>query len=122
MRVFETHKGNKVNFVDDNNVLVGYDLTQNCCEDAGWFIRDSVMDSIPIEEQKISLNNYIFSGKYYEFFGEVEEFELCWMIIFGLVNPEDEKVYLHLYNCHNGYYTHGFEAKIGKMNWLEGEI
>lgn len=30
----------KVNFVDDNNVVLGYDLSQRCCETADWFIAD----------------------------------------------------------------------------------
>ena len=31
MKKFET--GSKINFVDENNVFVGYDLSQNCCSD-----------------------------------------------------------------------------------------
>ena len=36
----------KVNFVDENNVFVGYDLLQDCCEDANWFIADREIDGI----------------------------------------------------------------------------
>jgi hypothetical protein len=32
----------KVNFVDDNNVLVGYDFAGSCCELFGWYIHDKV--------------------------------------------------------------------------------
>ena len=36
MKVFD--RDGKVNFVDENNVILGYDMNQNCCEDADWFI------------------------------------------------------------------------------------
>ena len=31
----------KVNFVDSNNVMLGYDMEQNCCEVATWCFTDS---------------------------------------------------------------------------------
>jgi len=36
MKIFLNEKEleTKINFVDDNNVFVGYDLTQQCCENA----------------------------------------------------------------------------------------
>lgn len=36
MKIFD--KDGKVNFVDENNVIVGYDTNQHCSEHAGWFI------------------------------------------------------------------------------------
>ena len=30
-----------VNFVDENNTLIGYDMSQCCCEDADWFISEA---------------------------------------------------------------------------------
>ena len=30
-----------INFVDENNVFVGYDLEQQCCEEADWFFTDN---------------------------------------------------------------------------------
>ena len=35
MKIFEDNI--KVNFVDENNVFVGYDMRQSCCEQAGYF-------------------------------------------------------------------------------------
>lgn len=37
-----------------------------------------------------------------------------------LVRPK--YLYLILYNCHNGYYGHGFEAKQGEADWQSGCI
>ena len=42
MKIFNKVDGweTKVNFVDEYNVVLGYDLAQDCCEHADWFIRD----------------------------------------------------------------------------------
>jgi len=45
MKVFD--KGGKVNFVDKNNVLVGYDMNSSCCEEFGWYIRDEITLTLP---------------------------------------------------------------------------
>ena len=37
--------GRKVNFVDENNVVLGYDMSQDCCERAGWFIAEYINTS-----------------------------------------------------------------------------
>ena len=73
---------NKVNFVDENNVVLGYDMEQCCCEDAGWFISDNeettTVSSLPnsdngaptllIDEDNVAtvdLSNYIFCPDYF---------------------------------------------------------
>ena len=45
MRIFE--KDNKHNFVDENNVYVGYDSYQSCCENADWFIASYILEEVP---------------------------------------------------------------------------
>lgn len=40
MKIFE--RDGKINFVDENNVLLGYDMSQDCCEHADWFILDTI--------------------------------------------------------------------------------
>ena len=35
MKVFD--RDGKINFVDKNNVVLGYDMNQDCCENANWF-------------------------------------------------------------------------------------
>jgi hypothetical protein len=109
----------KRNFVDDNNVFVGYDLRQSCCENADWFIADEVI------KDKISP----WSGKDPDEFSKPEyldgyRFDQDWFkkidhnpdagnrVIFRLVNDDGEEKFLHLFNVHNGYYGHGFEFEI----------
>ena len=118
MKIFD--KDGKYNFVDENNVFVGYDNGQSCCENAGWFISTSVGGK-EIDEQKIDFENYTFDV---DFFVEVDDaifdnrfyFDAGGCVAFRIVDNENE-LFLHLYNCHNGYYGHGF-----KMNNGEKEI
>ena len=102
----------KVNFVDKNNCLVGYDLTQNCCENAGWFIMDEKQtEPQDRKETPTELPDWVFDPTFIEFVRPGNEtyhiLDEGGMVIFRLVNGPAEK-FLHLYNCHNGYYSHGF--------------
>jgi hypothetical protein len=45
MKKFEDN--GKINFVDENNVFMGYDMERSCCEVADWFIS-------PKEENEIN--------------------------------------------------------------------
>lgn len=45
------------------------------------------------------------------------------MVIFRLTHKTDDKhQYLHLFNCHNGYYGHGFTMTIGGDIKHEGSL
>lgn len=118
MKIFDVTEGswcNKVNFVDTNNVLLGYDLTQNCCEHADWFISEAVqpyhykqvIPEIPMEE----LEPYVFDP---EFFQEVtsEDLDEGGQVAFRLVAAGKPDLYVQLVNCHNGYYGHGFSFEV----------
>jgi len=125
MRIFE--KDGKHNFVDENNVYVGYDSGQDCCEHADWFISDEAFLSTPeflknygpvSELLKPSiLNGWVFD---IDFFNEmnIENPESCSMAIFRLVKEKEQK-FLHLFNCHNGYYGHGFTMDFTAKKGLE---
>jgi len=125
MKVFQSDKeyGGKNNFVDRNNVFVGYDTEQDCCEDADWFISDKVEKELPETNQHdIDLSGYVFDTTYFkensEIQGDLDEGE-C--VVFKLIKGNSE-LFLHLYNCHNGYYSHGFEMKIGDEIIKEGYL
>jgi hypothetical protein len=118
----------KVNFVDSNNLFIGYDLRQHCCEYAYWFIcdREITIDELrDFSDKKIEefiLNNqkteyfcYYFDEEYYKYIEDADN-ETCKsninIAIFRLINDRDDREdkckYLHLVNCQNGYYGHGF--------------
>tara|TARA_R110000764_G_scaffold57488_2_gene125125 strand:+ start:1033 stop:1419 length:387 start_codon:yes stop_codon:yes gene_type:complete len=117
MEIFEKKTdewSHKVNFVDDENTFVGYDLGQDCCEHAGWFISEKIEPydwKVDYEEMKApAVADYIFNKT---FFQEVESSDLddgC-MVAFKLQAKNKPDLYLHLFNCHNGYYSHGFIVK-----------
>ncbi len=117
MKIFNQTKQweEKVNFVDDNNVMLGYDLSQDCCEHADWFIADEPYKSIPDHNpnQPGDLPGWNFDPSYKnEVDFSSDEYSEDNMVIFRIVNEGEEK-FIHLFNVHNGYYGHGFEFTVG---------
>ena len=130
MKIFE--RDGKINFVDTHNVFVGFDYTQDCCESFGYFFSTDVPDriheynddpfkkSIRIELTEDQLSHYSFNKKFINISGTGEDDNFA---TFKLICSKYKElnlkriVYLTIYNCHNGYYGHGFE--FGKVN---GEI
>ena len=124
----------KVNFVDENNVLVGYDTDQCCCEQAGWFISDSDITT----EENLDMQPQLLENEEAwrfdpSFFVETSEVatkeEQSWspldsggIAIFKIVNDKGEEKFLHLFNSHNGYYSHGFEMKDGETTVRSGSL
>ena len=110
----------KINFVDVNNVFVGYSTDTDCCEYADWFISDKESNEI-IErvEELDELPDYIFDVDYFEEVTGTSELDMGGMVRFRLVNGDSEK-FLHLFNCHNGYYGHGFSFGVNETLLREG--
>ena len=119
IKIFE--KDGKINFVDDENTLVGFDYHQSCCEDFGWFmtkeepttINIDTKDKIDHENLDLSeyLSEYLFDKGYFKM-DSVTGYDQHNYVLFRLKKNE-EVIYLMLYNCHNGYYGHGFNMDIG---------
>lgn len=125
MKVFNKSEGpwsSKVNFVDDNNVMLGYDMAQDCCEHADWFISNKVENQI-IErtEDEPNLDGFNFDREFFQEVRNASEFEEGYMAVFRIVNGVDEK-FIHIFNCHNGYYSHGFDFKIGNETMRYGNL
>jgi hypothetical protein len=115
------NRDGKHNFVDLNNVFVGYDSGQDCCENADWFIAEAVdvdPDICASLNQPQELEGFIFDPT---FFVEAspESLDAGGVVIFRLVNSEGRAKYLHLFNSHNGYYRHGFEMDICGASFLD---
>lgn len=120
MKAFREQNGyweDKVNFVDDNDVFVGYDMGQCCCEHADWFIEDEIAETMPIElNQPDELKGFNFDKEFFEERNHLQANDMDYneldeggMAVFKLQKGKKVK-YLHLFNCHNGYYGHGFEV------------
>lgn len=120
----------KVNFVDENNVMLGYDMSQSCCEDADWFVTDTLPtpggDCIPdVRNQpgEDGLAEWKFDP---DFKQEIEaaDTDHGGMVAFRIVkraNGRDQK-FIVLFNCHNGYYSHGFEFSVAGAVKEEGYL
>lgn len=115
--------GTKTNFVDANNVLVGYDLAQDCCEHARWWI-----STVPLsgenghEDRDVDLSTYAFDPTWVTTARKISsstEDDQGGRISFRLVSAIGEpELFLTLANAHNGYYCHGFWVEIGgKTIW-----
>lgn len=122
----------KTNFVDINNVFVGFDTHQDCCENAGYFISPTE-DNEPKEDEGIKngLEDYVFDPDYFVDVVPKQEgsdyykyscLEDGGMVRFRLICQDKCDLYLHLYNSHNGYYSHGFEFKVDNITKQEGSI
>ena len=109
----------KINFVDSNDVIVGFNIETDCCEQSGFYITPEISETIAFEkdEEIPNCDGYIFD---INFFKEIncgkcgDNFEN--MVIFRLIKNNSHDLYLHLFNYHNGYYYHGFYLEIdGKI-------
>ena len=120
---------NKTNFIDENDVFVGFDTDQQCCEEWNWFIAKDKNEGsfegskvIPKVELSVELNGYVFDTKYFNT-KEIEGSETRERIAqFRLVKKGEKNLYLNLTNSHNGYYSHGFTAIVGGEVWQEGSV
>lgn len=134
MRVFDDKDVwlQKVNFVDINNVFVGYDMNQCCCEHADWFIsskpfNDSDKISLSSDELNDHIYSYTFDIDYMEYDDQDRRdddgyryYEEGGAVAFRLTSPNRPDLYLTLFNCHNGYYGHGFNFGIGEEDLESG--
>ena len=118
------HCNDSVNFVDMLNVFVGYDTAQDCCEHADWFISEKfeyteVCGESGVDEA-IDLEPYLIDPEFKE--GNAEDLDVGGHAVFKLVGLGEPNLYLHLFNCQNGYYSHGLVVKINDETIYEDVI
>jgi len=130
MRIF--YGNGRVNFVDNNDVLVGYDWYGDCCEDYRWILQreepqglvGELLDSVTmiaynaydgphVKEPDIDLEPFFFDTSYFRSQDNSSGWDDTRNAIFRLTNKAGENIYLILVNIHNGYYSHGFEVSVG---------
>lgn len=112
-----TKKYGKKNWIDQNNVVFGYEDNQKCCEYFGWGVYD------PITGKKVA--DEIHGLPYHFMFGEgavevtggtyanvsVGNFEVIEAVQITLEHDDDKSKHL-VFECfcrHNGYYYHSFD-------------
>lgn len=110
MKTFE--RNYKINFVDDNNVLVGFDNDQSCCENFGHFLSRKIPTSIDEGGEDLDAEGFNFDTSFFQQKPLDEEYpDEGGMVIFRLTKA-DEEIFLTLYNSHNGFYSHGFDMEV----------
>ena len=122
MKIIECNKGSysaSINFVDDNNVLVGFEMDQSCCEDFGWYFEFSDGSRTEDCDKDIDLDGFQFDSNFHKISRNDYDYEQS--ATFRLTNG-DEEIELVLYNHHNGYYSHGFKIEEDGKTIIEGSI
>lgn len=118
----------KRNFVDENNVVVGWDYEGQCCERYGYFFDERKHDRMPDYDTTDprdplpdDLTPYRFDPAFFEETSEGVS-DAGAMAIFRLTAPNKPDLFLHLYNSHNGYYSHGFTVSVGGQQTRSGSL
>lgn len=124
MKVYD--RDGKINFVDENNVFLGYDMNQKCCEYAGWFISTKQEDKRRDNDINPSvLEGFNFDTKFFKNIVDTTKEEYhgtsTSIVIFRAVKGNEE-YFIHLYNTHNGYYAHGFKMLEDGLSLYQGDL
>ena len=118
-RTDEQGWGNRLNLIDKNNVFVGYDYDQNCCESFGYEFRNNngstLVDTPKLDDFYFTLNHKVVEiiNEYGDDGDSAYGFE---------ITNGEETLWFVIYNYHNGYYSHGFEFMNDKEKITRGSL
>lgn len=102
----------KCNWIDQNNVVVGYDYIRQCCEVFGWGVYDKET-RVRVADDPCGMPYHFGAVCDYEQFEPQEFYEEPDLDQIELL-PDDGKspvLVFEFYNCHNGYYHHEFSVQ-----------
>lgn len=102
----------KSNWIDQNNVVVGYDDSQQCCEQFGWGVYDKDT-RVWVADDPSGMPYHFGSVCDYDQFVLLDPYESPDLDQIELL-PDDGKspvLVFEFHNCHNGYYHHDFSVK-----------
>lgn len=101
------------NFIDRDDNFVGYDDSCQCCEQFGWFFSDvpgvdkgwvdTVSTGFFWDTATPPVHPSTLETEY-----TYDKHASC--VAFKAINDAGDVLYLTLFNEHNGYYSHGWEA------------
>lgn len=114
----------RMNWVDSNNVFVGFSDEGSCCEVWGGDFYDSLGANARRLNVDLSVdNNWVFDTSFYDANADIiidgHSDAMC--AAFRLVDG-DREMFLVLWNDHNGYYAHGFDFCNGDTIIVEGSL
>lgn len=121
--------GDKLNVVDSENNLVGFDLADDCCAHGGYVISPTLFEK-DVEDQAGMLETdfpaYVFDTQFFkdctnsDGAGGAVVFKMTPRYSWNDGDGKKPDLYLHLYNVHNGYYSKGFKASFDGV--IKGSI
>jgi hypothetical protein len=124
LRFFE---GNcRLNWVDSNNVFVGFDDEGDCCEVWGGDFYDGLDRNARKLDVDLTVDNdWVFDTSFHADSDDVDvnldDYEAA-TAGFRLVNRNGDVMYLVIWNSHNGYYVHSFDFCNGETVIVSGSI
>lgn len=103
--------GMSVNFIDENDIFLGFSLEGQCCEQYGWYISNKsrpfadddyekhLADCLYVKD-KTCLEGYTFKPK---------SFKLANSSAYAKIrHPTKPDLLVVVFNEHNGYYSHSY--------------
>jgi hypothetical protein len=105
-------KNYSINFIDENDLYIGFDDNQCCCEYVDYFVSDLSDTSCEFADQMPDHDlagwNFVDPRILPETFVDLEDpyADEGGHIAFMIVHPEFGSKWLHFFNIHNGYYGH----------------
>ncbi len=123
MQVFD--RDGRINFVDANNVVLGYSLLQDCCENAEWRVHGEGMEtSMDAATATTALVGYKFDPAFFEEgdHGIGGYYEDGGVVTFRAVKDGAPDRFVTISNSHNGYYGHGFDFSINGATVRDGTL
>ncbi len=113
-----------INFIDEHDNFVGYQLSQICCEQATWAIvseqptnkKKAIQSTVQPEE----LEGYYLDTRWFKQknFKDTDTDA----VIFRMKKDKHPHRYIVFTNTQNGYYSHGYTCSIGGQVWKSGKL
>ena len=121
------------NFIDENDVFVGFDTYQNCCEHAGWFIsdeREAYDDGYSTTKVRLGtvegIRDFDVTGYALDTSGpeDIEGNDIYegTQLEFRLTKEGSKDLFLNIFNAQNGYYSHEVFIKDGETDKIRISI
>lgn len=124
MKIFKNvgYSGN-INYLDKNGFAVGWGGGGECCADGGeFFSKECDLEGGQLSD--FNPEQYSFNPDFLKELVPKDGFDSGGSRAFELVNDNDptDKVYLIVYNWHNGYYSTSLEIKKGDKVILDESL
>jgi hypothetical protein len=122
--VNKPHRG-RTNFVDENNVVLGWESASICCENHHWAVRTAMTDGQVVvqsqhgnEEVIVDLDGWVFDPTFvkHERWSQEDDVNSTYVVWFKIVNKEGVENFILLQNTQNGYYSHGFKLEVSEWD------